>query len=96
MEPAVARTGRLDKIRNLLDEIRRYYDKIMVKVSNRLVTACRLTSVTRPHAGSTPVVRPSGYDYNETMKDQTIFYSFLVTRIYLLHIFFSFHKFFFL
>jgi len=46
MEPAVARTGRLDKIRNLLDEIRRYYDKIMVKVSNRLVTACRLTSVT--------------------------------------------------
>jgi len=47
MEPAVARTGRLDKIRNLLDEIRRYYDKIMVKISNRLVTACRLTSVTR-------------------------------------------------
>jgi len=46
MEPAVARTGRLDKIRNLLDEIRRYYDKIMVKISNRLVTACRLTSVT--------------------------------------------------
>jgi len=36
MELAVARKGRLDKIRELLDEIRRYYDKIMMKLSNRL------------------------------------------------------------
>ena len=46
-EPAVARQGRVDKIRELLDEIRRYFDKIIVKVSFQLVTACRLTSVTQ-------------------------------------------------
>jgi len=41
---AVARKGRLDKIQGFLDEIRRYYDKIMMNVSNRLVTACRMAS----------------------------------------------------
>jgi len=45
-EPAVARKGSLDKIQGLLDGIRWCNDKIMVKISNRLVTACRLTSVT--------------------------------------------------